>query len=426
MPFDPFRDWVVEISSTTGVGSYTLGGAPPGTGWRTFRDEYADGAATVCFCVRGADKLKLEKNQLTTLTYGVSPGTDTLTRNVIASTTGAPINWQPSDLPLTIFVAPDAAAANIAVTGAIAEDKDDIPLLLFGDWHKADDIAAPEVIEKRLRDNGTTDDGILLGKFNRTARKYVPDPDAINFGPGYIQGLTYANSSGDAANDIEFHAGRCADSTGVYPLILAAAMTKRLDATWAAGDGNGGLRSGLSIANTDYYGHLIGNSATGDIDAMFDTSFAAPVLPSGYDYFRPVAWFRRSGGSILAFKAYEISGGGIDFQWDAKPTDISLSGQTFTTRRTDALSAPTAFSTEAHVRAAMTHPSGAGTVHVTLSNPEVASDDDITLTLQADGIQISGEVWTRLSAAGLLGSKSNTASLGGYTVRTHGFKWSRR
>ncbi len=408
-----YRDWVVETSSTTGTGTYSLSGSPPaGTSYFTFRQRYSNGETKLVYWVFNQDRTKWEKNRFGTLTYG-SP--DTLSRNVVESTNGdAPVSWTGGDGPLRIVVVADSDAQEFAISMGLGTSRPGV--LKFGPWADQDDVASG-IHTLKLFD-GVSD--IVLGIINAAAHSFIP---VFNFSPGHIKG-TYANAAGDATNDIDISAGSALDSTDTYPMRWSA-MTKRLDADWAVGDGNGGRDTG-SLANGEWYIHVIARSDTGVVDALFSTSPTAPTMPANYDHFRLYGWFRRSGGSITAFKTYELPGGGIDFQWNSKPTDLSLSGQTFTTRRTDAISAPTGFSTIAHVVVAMTHASGAGTVTSTVSNPEVASADDVTLTLQANGVQTVSEVHPRLSAAGLLGSKSNTATLGGYTVRTHGFKWSRR
>src|SRR5512134_2069216 len=60
-----------------------------------------------------------------------------------------------------------------------------------------------------------------------------------------------ANSAADASNDIDIAAGACLADEGV-PITLTAGITKRLDAAWAAGSGNGGLDTG-SKANSTWY-----------------------------------------------------------------------------------------------------------------------------------------------------------------------------
>ena len=87
--------------------------------------------------------------------------------------------------------------------------------------------------------------------------------------PGHISGLTLANGT-DATNDIDFTAGKCADSTNTV-LISCAAMTKQLDAAWAVGSAAGGLDGG-SIANATYHCHAISKDTTGVGDFIYSLS----------------------------------------------------------------------------------------------------------------------------------------------------------
>lgn len=63
-----------------------------------------------------------------------------------------------------------------------------------------------------------------------------------------IYGLTLSNNGTDAVNDIDIAAGRCSQLSDAAPLVLASTLTKRLDAAWAVGSGNGGRDTG-SIAD---------------------------------------------------------------------------------------------------------------------------------------------------------------------------------
>lgn len=118
---------------------------------------------------------------------------------------------------------------------------------------------------------------------------------------GQIYGLTLSNNAGDAVNDIDISAGECATDSAIPTLmILASALTKRLDAAWAVGTGNGGLDTG-SIANTTYHVWLIQRSDTGVVDALFSASATSPTMPSGYDRKRRIGIIIRSAGAILPF-----------------------------------------------------------------------------------------------------------------------------
>ena len=119
---------------------------------------------------------------------------------------------------------------------------------------------------------------------------------------GHIYGLTLSNNVTDPTNDIDIAAGEAA-STEANPvlMVLSSAITKRLDAAWAVGSGNGGLDTG-AIANGTYHVWLIRRSDTGVVDALFSASATSPTMPTNYDqkaYLWPII---RSGGTILGFK----------------------------------------------------------------------------------------------------------------------------
>jgi len=118
---------------------------------------------------------------------------------------------------------------------------------------------------------------------------------------GHIYGLKLSNNAGDATNDIDIAAGEAA-STETTPvlIVLASALTKRLDAAWAVGTNQGGLDTG-SIANTTYHVWLIRRSDTGVVDALFSTSESSPTMPANYDQKRRIGSILRESGAIVAF-----------------------------------------------------------------------------------------------------------------------------
>lgn len=120
------------------------------------------------------------------------------------------------------------------------------------------------------------------------------------YAPGTLYGLTLSNNASDATNDIDIAVGSCRDGADSANLDLLSALTKRLDASWAVGSGNGGLDTG-SIANGTYHVWLIKRSDTGVVDALFSTSATAPTMPTNYDLKRRIGSIIRSGGAIVAF-----------------------------------------------------------------------------------------------------------------------------
>lgn len=131
--------------------------------------------------------------------------------------------------------------------------------------------------------------------------------------------ITIANNSTDSSHDIDFSTGWMYDSSGEH-LLAMSAMTKRIDAAWAAGTGNGGLFSGTVANNTWYYCFVIRKTSDGSIDCGFDTSITAANIPSGYVAYRRVGAIRTdSSANILAFHQH-----GIEFWYDLQKAAYSL------------------------------------------------------------------------------------------------------
>lgn len=112
---------------------------------------------------------------------------------------------------------------------------------------------------------------------------------------------TISNNASDANNDIDFTDISCFGSLG-GSISTSGTFTKRLDAAWAAGTGNGGLFSGTKANSTTYHCHAIIKDSDGSIDYGFDTSVTAANRPSGYTEYRRVWSICTDGsGNIKAF-----------------------------------------------------------------------------------------------------------------------------
>src|SRR3990170_1911304 len=117
---------------------------------------------------------------------------------------------------------------------------------------------------------------------------------------GTIQGLTLSNNGTDPTNDIDIAAGWTRSGDDLDGLVLAAALTKQLDAAWAVGTGAGGLDTG-AIANDTYHVWLIKRIDTGVVDALFSLSASSPTMPTNYTEKRLIGSIIRSGGAIVLF-----------------------------------------------------------------------------------------------------------------------------
>lgn len=117
---------------------------------------------------------------------------------------------------------------------------------------------------------------------------------------GHIGGLILSNNVSDAVNDIDVTAGAATDSTQVDVLHLATGITKRLDAIWAVGTGQGGLDVG-PISDGTYHVYVIKRSDTGIVDVLFSTNSTSPTMPAGYTLKRRIGSILRESGSIITF-----------------------------------------------------------------------------------------------------------------------------
>lgn len=124
----------------------------------------------------------------------------------------------------------------------------------------------------------------------------------------YLAGCTLSNNSGDATNDIDFAVGVCRDSTNTVN-IQCAAMTKRLDANWSAGTGNGMRNSAAAITDTTYFIYAA-RKADGTQDYYAHTSATVSTVLTAlqaetggadYLYLRRIGAILRESGAIVAF-----------------------------------------------------------------------------------------------------------------------------
>lgn len=304
-----YRDWVVETSSTTGTGTYSLSGAAPaGTSYFTFRQRFSNGDDELCYWVVNSDRTKWEKNRFGTLTFG-SP--DTLTRNVVESTNGdAAVSWVGGDAPLRIYVVPDASAEEFAISMGLGTTRPGV--LKFGLWTDANDTATDYDTVKFF--DGTSDDNV--GVINRTTHRAT----LYGLPPGYINGLTLSRSSATA---IGIAAGIAMDSTNVVGIKLASAFTKSISGAWAVGSGNNGMGNSLTVANNTWY-HVFAILNAGVADVYFDTSVSAANKPTNTTHFRRIGSFRTNGSAqIIAFTQT-----GDLFLWAVVTTDVSTGTST--------------------------------------------------------------------------------------------------
>ena len=111
---------------------------------------------------------------------------------------------------------------------------------------------------------------------------------AGSFGWGGIYGLSIANTPGFTTTRITASVGQCRDSTNTANLVLAAPLTKRLDAAWVVGNNEGGRDAGALANGQTWHVFVILKDADDTVDMLFSQSPTAPTMPVGYTKFRRI------------------------------------------------------------------------------------------------------------------------------------------
>lgn len=115
---------------------------------------------------------------------------------------------------------------------------------------------------------------------------------------GFATGLTLATNATDAANDIDFGAGAATSDTSPFNLMQFSALTKRLDATFTAGN-NGGMLDTGAVGNGTYYFFGIERSDTRATDYLASLSSTAPTMPANYDRKKLIGQVTRASAANL-------------------------------------------------------------------------------------------------------------------------------
>ncbi|MGO8154416.1 hypothetical protein AB9F36_31795 [Rhizobium leguminosarum] len=86
----------------------------------------------------------------------------------------------------------------------------------------------------------------------------------------FIDGVLLSNNTGSPNTHVDFAAGSV--RSGSSFVSNAAAITKRINGTWAVGTGNGGLDAGAVAANATYFAYALRKTADGTFDVVLSTS----------------------------------------------------------------------------------------------------------------------------------------------------------
>lgn len=196
---------------------------------------------------------------------------------------------------------------------------------------------------------------------------------------GFLFGLTLANDTTDATNDLVIGAGKCADSTAAA-LISLSSMIKRLDAGWAPGTNQGMRNSGAAIANGTYHIYAVSKAGGADPDvyahasadvATVITALQAETGGASYTLARRVGSIIRASAAIVPF-----SQDGDEFLLLTPVLDVSAASITTTASLQTLPSVPAGIKVEAVFN--MNVDSATADAGLYLSSPDVADVAAVT------------------------------------------------
>lgn len=229
--------------------------------------------------------------------------TGMITPTALAASTN---DWNPTGLETSSVIRASASGADRNVTGIDAQPEGTLLTIHnIGTTHalifKREDSASAAANRIASHADIQIEPNMSVTfRYDGTSSRWRPTSKAEdNFPPGYLYALTLTNDAGDLTNDIAVAAGKCRSGDDVENMVLAASITKRLDAAWVVGTNQGGLDTG-AIANTTYHVFLIKRTDTGVVDVLFSASLT-PTMPTNYDYSRRIGSIIRAGATILAF-----------------------------------------------------------------------------------------------------------------------------
>lgn len=152
---------------------------------------------------------------------------------------------------------------------------------------------AGQIIKQVMVAISATSGFIIIGSGEEVAA-------AITFAmpKNYLTGLKISNNAVDATNDLDFAAGSCRDDADADDIVVGA-FTKRIDATFVAGNNGGMLDGGAigAVADLIYFFAIDDSTAINAGDILASKSRTAPTMPAGYDLKRLIGHRRWTGAA---------------------------------------------------------------------------------------------------------------------------------
>lgn len=260
---------------------------------------------------------------------------------------------------------------------------------------------------------------LSLGSGNWVVTDYTR-VNALPLYQGLEFGLTIANNTTDATNDIDIAVGAILNDTAPNKLMsLASGLTKQLDAAWAVGT-NQGMRDTGSIADGWWYIYAIQRSDTGVVEVLASLSATAPTMPANYDRKRLIGAIVRESGAIRTFRMYPDRW----VSWDIPPADLNSTGTVSTAGALVTLTAPRVAGTAVKVGVYMSD-TGANVAYVRDGD---ASNDTVSITtsdvaVASAAIRNNTELTRYVNSSGQVRYRaSGTPVANNFVIKTNGFR----
>jgi hypothetical protein len=279
------------------------------------------------------------------------------------------------------------------------------------------DVNASLIHGQTQKTSITALDEFLLWDSVASALKSVRYSTVAQLPSNYLTGFTISNAA-DTVNDITITAGKCKDSTDAVDIVLGSALTKQLDAAWAAGTNAGGRDTG-AISDAWWHVFVIMNPTTGVVDALLSLSLTSPTLPSGFTFKRRIGTIQRWVAQFSGIR--QMKQVGDYFEWVNSLYDVSGVVLTTGANTFGVLSVPPAMKLRANAGYSVSH--SAGAVNVIIRDPDTLSNIVSATVPSTPGVATSGSVVlvTNTSAQVLLYVSSGTAGNTTFNVGTLGY-----
>jgi hypothetical protein len=206
-----------------------------------------------------------------------------------------------------------------------------------------------------------------------------------------ISGILLSNNISNPNTQIDFSSGYFIDSIISNTFFNASTLTKRLDAVWAEGSGNGGRASGVTLSPSTWYHCFMLGKSDGTVDAGFDTDINCSNLlatATGYTSYKRNASILTDGSSNIISFVMSETGIGRFVQWSPLQGPITLSVVNFTTDYLYAVATPPGIEIMANI-IALTQSGNYSKYYTVISSPNVTSSGTSGTILTAQGFLYS-------------------------------------